>query len=167
MKQRLGVGIALLGRPEFLVLDEPVNGLDPEGIKDVRELILRLNREYGMTIWISSHLLGELEKLATSFGIINNGVLIEEFTHDELISRCENKTEFVCNDPRRASQIIKENFALETAVSENSVIIASQGANSGVITKMLVENDINVTEIKNTGVSFEDYFISRLGEKDA
>ena len=167
MKQRLGIAIALLGRPEFLVLDEPVNGLDPEGIKDIRELILRLNKEYGMTIWISSHLLSELEKLATTFGIINNGILIEEFTHEELIKRCENKTEFVCNDPQRAAQLIKENFDIDAATSISSVIIPAQGANSGVIGKMLFANDIFVTEIKNTGISFEDYFISRLGEKNA
>lgn len=167
MKQRLGIGIALLGRPEFLVLDEPVNGLDPEGIKDVRELILRLNKENGMTIWISSHLLSELEKLATTFGIINNGILIEELTHDELIARCENRTEFVCSDPVKAAFLIKENFDIEAKTSLNSVIIDTSGANPAVISKMLVLNDILVSEIKNTGINFEDYFITRLGDKNA
>lgn len=163
MKQRLGIAIALLGKPRFLVLDEPVNGLDPEGIKDIRELILRLNKEHGMTFWISSHILSELEKLATTFGIINNGVLIEEVTHEELISRCETKTEFFCSDPQKAAAIIRENLAVNCTPSIESVIVASADANPDVINKILVMNDISVKEIKSTGISFEDYFISKIG----
>lgn len=167
MKQRLGIAIALLGKPEFLILDEPVNGLDPEGIKDMRELILRLNRENGMTIWISSHLLSELEKLATTFGIINDGILIEELTHDELVERCENKTEFVCSDPQKAAALIKESFNVEVQISLYSVIISANAVSPAEVSKLLVLNDILVSEIKSTGVSFEDYFISRLGDKNA
>ena len=84
MKQRLGIGMALLGSPEFLILDEPINGLDPQGIIEMRELIKRLNEEKGMTIMISSHLLGELQKVATVFGIISEGKLLTEVTADEL-----------------------------------------------------------------------------------
>ena len=88
MKQRLGIGIALLGDPEFLILDEPVNGLDPTGIKEIRDVILRLNHERGITFLISSHLLDELAKIVTTYGIINDGVLIEQISAAELEHRC-------------------------------------------------------------------------------
>lgn len=91
MRQRLGIAIALLGNPEFLVLDEPVNGLDPAGMKEVRDLILKLNHEKNITILISSHLLDELSKIVTRYGIINDGMLIEEVTAAELNERCQHK----------------------------------------------------------------------------
>ena len=84
MRQRLGLALALLGNPDFLILDEPINGLDPEGIVEMRKLLKRLNEEQGITILISSHILGELSKLATRYGVINNGTLVEEFTEKEL-----------------------------------------------------------------------------------
>ena len=88
MKQRLGIAIALLGKPELLILDEPVNGLDPMGMKDVRDIILRINQERGVTFFISSHLLGELEKISTIYGIIRYGILTEEIRSEELAERC-------------------------------------------------------------------------------
>ena len=88
MKQRLGIGIALLGDPEFLILDEPVNGLDTTGIKEIRDVILRLNHERGITFLISSHLLDELAKIVTTYGIINDGMLIEQISAAELEHRC-------------------------------------------------------------------------------
>lgn len=92
MKQRLGIALSLLGSPEFLILDEPINGLDPIGIKDLRELILKLNQNFGLTILISSHILGELFKLASSYGIISNGKLVAEL-HSEDIERLSLKIE--------------------------------------------------------------------------
>ena len=89
MKQRLAIGIALLGNPDFLILDEPINGLDPTGIQDMRNFLLKLNREEHITIMISSHILGELSKIATKYGIIKNGKLIEEITAKELNEKCQ------------------------------------------------------------------------------
>ena len=96
MRQRLAIAIALIGDPEFLILDEPTNGLDPEGIKEIRDLILHLNQKKHITVLISSHILSELSKFATRYGIIHNGSLIEEFTEEELWKRCisENGQEF-------------------------------------------------------------------------
>lgn len=88
MRQRLAIGIALIGNPKFLILDEPTNGLDPEGIKEIRDLILRLNHDRKITVLISSHILGELSKFATRYGIIHQGKLIDEFTEEQLIQRC-------------------------------------------------------------------------------
>ena len=88
MKQRLAIAIALIGDPELLILDEPTNGLDPEGMKEVRDLILKLNQERGITVLVSSHILGELSKFATRYGIIHHGKLIEEFTEEDLWRRC-------------------------------------------------------------------------------
>nr|WP_326167284.1 ABC transporter ATP-binding protein [uncultured Lachnoclostridium sp.] len=88
MKQRLAIAIALIGDPELLILDEPTNGLDPEGMKEVRDLILKLNQEKGITVLVSSHILGELSKFATRYGIIHHGKLIEEFTEEDLWRRC-------------------------------------------------------------------------------
>lgn len=91
MRQRLALAIALIGSPRLLILDEPTNGLDPEGIKEVRELILKLNRDRKITVLISSHILGELSKFATRYGIIHHGKLIEEFTQNQLWERCSSK----------------------------------------------------------------------------
>ncbi|WP_243425779.1 MULTISPECIES: ABC transporter ATP-binding protein [Faecalicatena] len=88
MKQRLAIAIALIGDPKLLILDEPTNGLDPEGMKEVRDLILKLNQERGITVLVSSHILGELSKFATRYGIIHHGKLIEEFTEEDLWRRC-------------------------------------------------------------------------------
>ncbi|MDL2251129.1 AAA family ATPase, partial [Lachnospiraceae bacterium OttesenSCG-928-J05] len=87
MRQRLAIAVALIGSPKFLILDEPTNGLDPQGIREIRELIVRLNKEEKITVLISSHILSELSKFATRYGIIHNGQLVEEFTEQELLER--------------------------------------------------------------------------------
>ena len=92
MRQRLGIAVALAGSPDFLVLDEPVNGLDPQGIIEIRELILKLNQEHGITVLISSHILDELSKLATYYGFIDNGKMIKQISSIELESKCRKCT---------------------------------------------------------------------------
>ena len=106
MKQRLGIAMTLMGEPEFLVLDEPTNGLDPKGIVEVRELLQKLNEERGLTILISSHILSELAKLATRIGIIDDGVLLEEFSIDELDERCKSKLVVLVDDTEKAKDIL-------------------------------------------------------------
>ena len=99
MKQRLMIAIALLGRPELLILDEPMNGLDPTGIIEVRKLLLKLNRERHLTIIISSHILEELSKIATHYGVIHKGKMADEFTAAELEQRCRKELKFLVSDP--------------------------------------------------------------------
>ena len=106
MKQRLGIGLALVGEPDLLVLDEPINGLDPQGIAEVRDTIQRLQKERNMTICISSHILEELSKIATDYGIIHNGSLLQELTRDELMRRCSERMELTLDDPKRAIPVL-------------------------------------------------------------
>lgn len=106
MRQRLGIAVALSGRPDFLVLDEPVNGLDPQGIIEMRELILRLNREHGITVLISSHILDELSRLATHYGFIDGGRMVKEMSAEDLESRCRKCV--------RVSALAKENCVVKS-----------------------------------------------------
>jgi len=109
MKQRLSIAIALLNDPEFLVLDEPINGLDPEGIVEIRKLLVKLNQERGITILISSHILGELEKMATRYGVIRDGKLIKEFDADELKDASTGRIVIEADDFEKACKLLQEN----------------------------------------------------------
>ena len=108
MKQRLGIAGAMLGNPEIIILDEPVNGLDPQGIVDIRNMIIDLNREYGTTIVVSSHILGELEHTANRFGIIDGGRVLKEITHDDLKMK-NNKIEISVDDYAKAKKVLTDN----------------------------------------------------------
>ena len=110
MKQRLGIGNAILGNPEILILDEPTNGLDPQGIADIRHMIRRFRDEYGMTVIVSSHILGELENTADRFGIVHNGVIAREITQEDLsLKRPEIELSVSMGDLEKAKQILSEN----------------------------------------------------------
>lgn len=163
MKQRLGIAIALLGNPELLVLDEPVNGLDPAGIKEVRDLLLELNSK-GVTVFISSHLIDELGKIATKFGIMRDGALVEEITKDELQRACGTSIEIAVDDAEAAKRVIIENVSGAEVKIENGVVLVSGGSVSAAeLNKMLSVADISVSELKHENVSLEDFFIQRMG----
>lgn len=166
MRQRLGIAIALLGDPEFLVLDEPINGLDPAGIKEIRDVILKLNKELGITFLISSHLLDELAKVVTKYGIINNGVLIEEVSAKELINNCKNKLIIETDDNEKAKELIKSEFDIKKIDSiEDKLVLYSNLENSALINKYLVKKGILVNEIYTEVDSLEDYFIRKIGDQ--
>ena len=167
MKQRLGIAISLLGNPEFLVLDEPINGLDPAGIKEIRDIILKLNKEKGITFLISSHLLDELSKVVTKYGIINNGVLIEEVSSKELIDRCKNRLVISTSDLNKTKEVLKSIVNEEDIIIKNNEIEILSHVEAGeMINKYLSEHDIFASKICPILDSLEDYFIEKIGDNN-
>ena len=164
MKQRLAIGIALLGNPDFLILDEPINGLDPTGIQDMRNFLLKLNREEHITIMISSHILGELSKIATKYGIIKNGKLIEEITAKELNEKCQCCLKIKASDTAQAAILIEKNLHTKNyeILSDNNIRIFEYVDNPGIVNSLLVNHGISVDECTVTKESLEDYFNEKM-----
>ena len=165
MKQRLGVALALLGNPDLLILDEPINGLDPEGIKELRQLVLKL-REEGKTILLSSHILGELSKIATNYGIIKDGKLMEQITRSELEEKCQDYFQVEVGDVRRALPVIQESFPQVQAEVSDARIIRIYGLSEGVeLNRRLAENQVPVYGSGFHHIDLEEYFLERMGEE--
>ncbi|MBO4594297.1 MAG: ATP-binding cassette domain-containing protein [Clostridia bacterium] len=163
MKQRLGIAIALLGNPEILILDEPINGLDPAGIKEIRDTIMDLNAK-GITFMISSHILDELGKIATNYGIMNDGIL-EEISAEELKKNCRSSLKVVTDDGERASDVLRAQFPeLNFTVKDGVLEISSEVKDASLLNKSLVGAGVGVYELTNEKIEFEDYFIGRLGK---
>lgn len=162
MKQRLGVALALLGNPDLLILDEPINGLDPEGIREFRYLIKALQEE-GKTIIISSHILGELSKISTNYGIIKDGEIIEQLTREELEEKCQDYFRIEVQDVRRALALIQETFPkVQTEVADDRGIRV-YGLEDGVeVNRMLIENHISVYASGFHHMDLEEYFLCRM-----
>ena len=163
MKQRLGIAIALLGDPELLILDEPTNGLDPAGIKEIRDLIIKLNKERGVTFMISSHLLDELSKIATAYGIINDGKLVEEISAQELTARCRDGVRIVADDLQKAADILTQNGFSDFKVRKSSILLHEGVDRSAEINELLVKSGLKISELSIHNNGFEEYFIKRLG----
>lgn len=165
MKQRLGLAIALLGNPELLILDEPLNGLDPTGIKELRELLIKLNKEKGITIIISSHILSELHKLATCYGIISNGKLVEQLTALELDEKCKKHLFIKVDDINKAVNILENSLNIKNFIvsQDNTLKIYEHIENGDEINKCLAINNIYAKEITIKGDSLESYFFKSIG----
>lgn len=168
MKQRLGVAISMLRNPDFLILDEPINGLDPAGIKEIRELLIKLNREREITILISSHILGELSKLATHYGIIKDGVLIEEFDAQELEAHCRRCHKLAVDNTERAARVLEEQLQIQNYdIPEPGVIrIFEHLERIAETNRVLVENSVELRESYLAGQDLEGYFMELLGGVD-
>ncbi len=165
MKQRLGVALALLGNPDLLLMDEPINGLDPEGIRELRQLILELHAE-GKTILISSHILGELSKIATSYGIIKDGELIEQISREELEEKCQDYFRIEVQDVQRALVMIQETFPDVQAEVSDARSIRLYGVRDGSeVNQMLIENRVSVYESGFHHMDLEEYFLERMGKE--
>ena len=162
MRQRLGIAMALLGDPEFLLLDEPMNGLDPAGIVEIRELVLKLNRERGITFLISSHILTELSLVATKYGIISKGKIIKEITAEQLHNECSKSTEIVTDNPENLAQIVKQTVTNEIKFIQNGVKIIGD-IDLNTLLKSIIENDIKIISINCNETTFEEYYLSLIG----
>lgn len=163
MKQRLAIAIALVGDPEFLILDEPTNGLDPAGIKEMRELILKLNKEAGITVFISSHILGELNKMVTKYGVINEGKLVAEFDADELSCRVKPCIKLVVNDPEKAVEIIKAKFGeVNIECTDNTICIYENIDNFVELNSILSDAEIIVSSFTKEQEDYENYFLKLM-----
>lgn len=164
MKQRLGIAIAMLGDPELLILDEPVNGLDPTGMKEIRDLILRLNREKGITVLISSHLLDELSKIVTRYGIINNGVLVDEIDASEMKAKTGHRLIIVVDDVEKAVSLLEKEVGKDSIGINGHAIGLSSGLDrTAELNALLVKNGVAVSSLSVKTDGLEKYFIEKVG----
>lgn len=164
MKQRLGIALALVGDPDILVLDEPINGLDPQGIAEVRETILKLNKERNITIIISSHILEELTKIATTYGIIHEGKLLMELTTDELAEKCEDKIEIKLEDVKKACiELEKMGITKYKVVDDNTIQVYERLSDSAQIGMNLAKADILVSSLSVVSDKLEDFYFNLTG----
>lgn len=164
MKQRLGIALALLGNPDLLILDEPINGLDPEGIREIREIIQNLNDEKKMTIIISSHILGELSKIATKYGIIRDGYMVEEMTDKELEYHCRNYLSLNVKEVEKTIPLLENGFDIKDyKVHENNEIWIFDEVQSSDIASYLSQNGVQVNQIYYQKQDLESYFLEKCG----
>lgn len=162
MRQRLGIAIALSGNPDFLILDEPVNGLDPQGIIEIRELILRLNRKHGITVLISSHILDELARLATHFGFIDNGHIVKEISAAELEAACRKCTHLTVSDTNILSRVLDETGMEFTILSNTEADIFGE-ISVTELALMLSAQDCEIQSMVERDESLENYYINLIG----
>lgn len=163
MRQRLGIALALLNEPRLLLLDEPMNGLDPEGIAELRDLLINLNRK-GITILISSHILSELEKIATHYGILSHGRLIKTITSEELHSDVRKSKQFVFKQIDGIEKVLKLENIKDYKITNNTLTIFNEFDLSSLINS-LVKNNYNILDIISKDESIEDYYLSLLKEE--
>lgn len=165
MKQRLGIGMALLPKPEIMVLDEPVNGLDPEGIVEVRQLIKRMQEEWGVTVLISSHLLSELSELCTDFSIISHGNLVENLSREELLVRCRNHIALRTDDINKTAAVLEDKLSIHDykVVHGEEIQIFEQLGAIHHISKTLTDNGLVITRLNEEGQNLEDYYLEKAG----
>lgn len=165
MKQRLGIAMALIGNPDLLILDEPINGLDPQGIQEIREIITKLNEEQNMTIIISSHILGELSKVASSYGILNDGHLVQHITKDELSQLSRHYVIFKVDDVKKASYVLEETFQVTKyeVLDDTTIAIYERMEEACFINQNFVKHDIMVTSFIEKKEDLETYFLALMG----
>lgn len=163
MKQRLGIGLAILNDPEFLVLDEPINGLDPMGIVEVRNLIRKLNQERNITIIISSHILGELESIATNYGFLDKGIILEELSKEELEHKCRPNWKIRVNEPDKVLLLLQGKYGFsQIEKEEGSIILKESLLNPEQLTREIVEKGYDLYEFSMINKSLESYYLDLI-----
>jgi len=165
MKQRLGIAIALVGNPDLLILDEPINGLDPEGIIEIRELILKLNNEKGITFLISSHYLDELSKIATCYGILDKGKIIKEINKEEIKENFKTRTQVTVSNLTECVKYLEEHNLTYKVIS-NDVIEIYEKINISEFVIALSKRSCIVNDFKERGESLENYYLNLIGGAD-
>ena len=165
MKQRLGIAIALAGDPDFLILDEPTNGLDPQGIIEMRELILRLNRERQITVLISSHILDELSRLATHYGIIDGGHMVKELSAEELEAACRKCMRMEVTKVTALARVL-DGMGIDYKVLSETKADVYAKINISQLTLALAKEGCEVLSIEEKDESLESYFVSLVGGGD-
>lgn len=162
MRQRLGIAVALCGNPDFLVLDEPINGLDPQGIVEIRELILKLNREKRITFLISSHILEELSKLATHFGFIDKGKIVKEISAEELEQSCRKCTRVEVTDTKKLIQVLDSMELSYEVLDDNTADIFAK-PNITKLSSALSDAGCEILAVREKDESLESYFMNLVG----
>ncbi len=162
MRQRLGIAIALAGDPDFLVLDEPANGLDPQGIIEIRELILKLNREQQITVLISSHILDELSKLATHYGFIDNGRLEKELSADELEAACRKCVRMEVSDTKALARVL-DGMGIDYKITADQTADVYAKVNISRLTVALAKENCELIAVQERDESLESYYVSLVG----
>lgn len=169
MKQRLGIARALVTKPELLLLDEPINGLDPVGIKEMRSLFQVLSKEYGTTLLISSHILAEIEQIADTIGVISNGRLIEQVSMESIRGQNTEYIELVTTNRNKAVTVLEYNLQIKNfkIVDDNIIRIYETGVSQSAISKTLILHDVEVEAINKRTTTLEEYFLRLIREDNA
>ena len=165
MKQRIGIAMALLGNPALLVLDEPINGLDADGMRIMREVLVDVTRDYGCTVLISSHILGELEKIATHYGIVRQGKMIREMTAEELDAGCRTYVALKTENMNGAAALLGVRYS-RVEQEENGYLRVYDAGSPEEIVTYLYQNRILVSEIGTAKIGLEEYYTDLMSEKE-
>jgi ABC-2 type transport system ATP-binding protein len=165
MKQRLGIAQAILGNPELLILDEPINGLDPTGIIEMREMLQKLNREKGTTIVVSSHILNEMSMIANRYAFIHEGKLVEEISRAALEEKCRKHLRLKVNDTEKTAMLLEQHLAIRDykVLPHHEIEIYDEKRNLNSITKVLIEHDVVILSASEGAQSLEGYFVQLIG----
>ena len=164
MKQRIGIAMALLGDPALLILDEPINGLDTDGMRIMREILVDITQKYGCTVLISSHILGELEKIATHYGIIRQGKMIMELSAEELEGRARVFVSLKTKDMEGAKEVLREKF--DNVKEEEEYLRVYDVDNTETIVEYLLSRGHVVSEIKKNKIGLEEYYVELMSKKE-
>ena len=165
MKQRIGIAMALLGNPALLILDEPINGLDTDGMRIMREILVDITQNLGCTVLISSHILGELEKIATHYGIIRQGRMIQELSAQEMDARARVFISVKTKDISGAKAVLQKKFG--NVKQEDGYLRVYDADDTEGIVKTLLENGQTVNEVKKNKIGLEEYYIELMSKKEA
>lgn len=163
MKQRLGIATAFLGNPSVLILDEPINGLDPEGIREIRQTLLQLNQEYQVTILISSHILGELSKISTHYGIIKNGSMVREISAVELSRECRDYMRIKVEHPEQVLPHLKQHIQMDSGEVVDGEIHLLNVKDGRAVNQCMFQNGYVASEISFHQLDLEEYFMKLMG----